>query len=256
RSSDVLVETIHKYGVTHATLPPVVVAGFAEDQRILLDTLIVAGDACPPDVVARWAEGRRMINAYGPTESTVCATMSEPLSGHITPQIGKPIRNMRVYVVDQDLQPAPLGVVGELYIAGAGLARGYLNQPALTAERFVADPFGESGRRMYKTGDLARWRQDGKLELIGRRDRQGKIRGFRVEPGEIEATLRKHAHVRDAVVTMWGEGEEKRLIGYVIRQQSEGEQEQARASHIGEWQQLYETIYAGSATSAGNFNIA
>jgi amino acid adenylation domain-containing protein len=216
RSSDVLAEIMHKYEATHATLPPLMVASLGEDQQIPLETLIVAGEACPPEVVSRWGEGRRMINAYGPTEATVCATMSEPLSGWVSPPIGRPISNARVYVLDQWLQPVPVGVVGELYIAGVGLGRGYLRRPDLTGERFVANPYGEDGKRMYRTGDLARWRADGNLEFEGRSDEQVKIRGFRIEPGEIEVALERRPEVGEAVVVAQGEGEEKRLIGYVV----------------------------------------
>src|SRR5690606_23000339 len=129
RSGDGLARLICAQGVTHATLPPAVVADLSEE--LPLATLIVAGEACPPDMAARWSAGRRMINAYGPTETTVCATMSAPLTGGSTPPIGRPIWNTRVYVLDGGLQPVPVGAAGELYVAGAGLARGYLHRPGL-----------------------------------------------------------------------------------------------------------------------------
>jgi nonribosomal peptide synthetase DhbF len=170
-----LAETLNRYAVSHALIPPAALASVPVGPFERFETLIVGGDACPADLVGRWSTGRRMVNAYGPTETTICATMSMPLAGTVVPPIGRPNRNVRVYVLDDGLEPVPIGVAGELYIAGPCLARGYLDRSALTAERFVADRFGPTGSRMYLTGDLVRWREGGTLEFLGRADQQVKI---------------------------------------------------------------------------------
>jgi amino acid adenylation domain-containing protein len=215
---EALADVVVSRGITHALIPPVALTTVPEGSELPgLRMLTVGGDACSAELVTRWAPGRRMINSYGPTEATVVSTWSGPLSpGDGVPAIGRPIWNTQVYVVDSALRPVPVGVVGELYVSGAGLARGYLHRAGLTAERFVACPFGPAGSRMYRTGDLVRWNPSGELVFAGRVDHQVKIRGFRIEPGEIETVLRRHAEVDDVVVVAREETPGvKRLVAYV-----------------------------------------
>ncbi|MGH8882962.1 MAG: amino acid adenylation domain-containing protein, partial [Stackebrandtia sp.] len=182
---EALAEVLAQRAVTHALIPPVALATVpqvvARTGLPQFHTVIVGGDACAPELVKYWAPGRRLINAYGPTEATVVSTWSRPLVADDggAPPIGRPIWNTQVYVLDDALRPAPVEVSGELYVAGGGLARGYLNRPGLTAQRFVANPFGKPGSRLYRTGDVVRWTAEGELAFVGRADEQVKIRGFR-----------------------------------------------------------------------------
>jgi amino acid adenylation domain-containing protein len=219
-----LLETLRRGRVTVATLSPSVLAILPPDDLPELRTVVSAGEAVDAATVQRWSGGRAFVNAYGPTEVTVCATSAHCEADGRAPAIGRPLENVRVYVLDAAGGPAPAGVPGELYVGGVGVARGYLGRPGLTAEKFVPDPFGrEAGARLYRTGDRVRWRPDGNLEFLGRVDAQIKVRGFRIEPGEIEARLAEHAGVREAVVLVREDAPgEKRLVAYVAGDQTPG----------------------------------
>ncbi|MBT2530520.1 amino acid adenylation domain-containing protein, partial [Streptomyces sp. ISL-99] len=216
--------------ISHTLMLPAALATLPEIELPHLRTLATGADKVGTELAARWSQRHRMINSYGPTEATVVAAMSEPLTGEGIPPIGGPVVNGRVYVLDGALRPVPPGVAGELYTAGPGLARGYLGRPALTAERFVADPFGPPGSRLYRTGDLVRWTADGTLEYLGRTDNQVKIRGFRIELGEIEAALSEAAGVADAlVIVRQDELAGQRLVGYVTADGADPESAALRA---------------------------
>jgi amino acid adenylation domain-containing protein len=203
--------------VTVVTLPPSLLAVLPEDRIPCVETVVSAGESCSDEIVARWSQGRRFINAYGPTEATVCATVHHAGAGSPGAVIGTPLAGVSAYVLDARGRPVPLGVKGELYVGGKGIARGYVNDPQLTAARFVPDPFSaQPGARMYRTGDLVRKRTNGWLEFVGRIDRQIKIRGHRVDPREIEEALIHHSTVADAVVTSSNTATGPRLTAYVV----------------------------------------
>ncbi|HEU0053270.1 MAG TPA: amino acid adenylation domain-containing protein, partial [Longimicrobium sp.] len=211
-----LLEILRSRRVTVATLPPSVLAVLPADGLPDLRTVVSAGEAVDAATAERWSADRAFVNAYGPTEITVCATCGEWARDGRAPAIGRPLPNVRTYVLDDAGRPAPAGVPGELFVGGIGVARGYLGRPGLTAERFVPDPFASApGGRLYRTGDRVRGRPDGELEFLGRVDAQVKLRGFRVEPGEIEAALRLCPGVAAcAVVVREDAPGERRLVAY------------------------------------------
>ena len=225
---DSLRALISESRITHVILPPTALSVLGTDDGLeTVRTLVVAGEACPPQMVVPWSRGRRFLNAYGPTETTIVASiqvLTEALASMDMLPIGKPLANIRMYLLDKWGQPVPVGVSGEIHIGGEGVARGYLNRPELTDERFLADPFsGESGARMYRTGDLGRWLPDGSIEYLGRCDFQVKIRGLRIELGEIEARLAEMPQVRDVVVVSRDDDSgDKRLVAYVTQDRFSG----------------------------------
>ncbi|QWF84040.1 D-alanine--poly(phosphoribitol) ligase subunit 1 [Amycolatopsis sp. CA-230715] len=236
-AGDDLAALINGNAITHTDVVASMLASIPERDLPTLRGFVVGGESCTAELVRKWSPGRTMMQVYGPTETTVVATMSDPLAASAeddAPPIGRPIPNAVARVLDANLRPVPHGVTGELYITGAGLARGYLHRRGLTAERFIADPYGgpidtaaqsasvggggrATGGRVYRTGDLVRWRADGNLEFVGRDDNQVKIRGFRIELGEVEAAVASHGTVRQAVVIAREDQPGlKRLVAYVV----------------------------------------
>ena len=232
---------VARHAVNYLDTTPSLLAAMVEaaPSAVALHRTVIGGEEAQPSLHHRLRErlGKVPItNTYGPTECCIDATafvLDEiPDDGRIP--IGRPLTNYRAYVLDGGLQPVPAGVSGELYIAGAGLARGYLGRAGLTAERFVADPFGPAGSRMYRTGDLARWRADGVLDFLGRADAQVKLRGFRIEPGEIEAALVRHGSVAQAaVIAREDVPGDKRLVAYVVPARDQAADAAALRAHLG-----------------------
>jgi amino acid adenylation domain-containing protein len=231
-SAEQFLRSCGELGITVLDLPTAywhhLAAALRAENLAIPDSLrlvILGGEQALPAHVATWLEhadeNTRLVNTYGPTETTVVATACD-LSGRAKPisssiPIGRPIRNAAAYVLDRFLKPVPIGVAGELYIGGAGVARGYHNRPELTAEKFIPNPFSDGSARLYRTGDVVRYRSDGNLEFLGRKDNQVKIRGFRVELEEIEQAIRTHESVSDAVVVAREDDDDnKRLCAYVV----------------------------------------
>ncbi|AQA26133.1 amino acid adenylation domain protein [Rhodococcus sp. MTM3W5.2] len=214
---DELAGLVREQRVSHLMSAPAAMGTMRAEDLPDLEMVGVGGDVCPPELVARLAPGRRFFNGYGPTETTIVVTLTGTLAAGDPITIGAPIGGVGAVVLDTRLRPVPIGVVGELYTSGAGLARGYHDRAELTAGKFVANPFGEAGTRMYATGDLVRWTSDGELDFMGRADSQVKLRGLRIELGEIESALLACAGVAQAVVTVHEDPHTgQRLLGYVV----------------------------------------
>lgn len=202
-SANDLLDLLRQQRISHIILPPSVLSVLPELHLDSLKVVISAGEACNRTIIDRWIAGRTVVNAYGPTEVTVCAStfQIDELERFSVIPIGRPIQNMQLFILDPQMNPVPVGVTGELYIGGIGLARGYINRPDLTAEKFVPDPFSSvKGGRLYRTGDLARHLPDGNVEFLGRFDYQVKIRGYRIELEEIETVLEKHPAIAEVLV--------------------------------------------------------
>ncbi|TRU25538.1 MAG: amino acid adenylation domain-containing protein [Microcystis aeruginosa Ma_QC_B_20070730_S2] len=278
-----LIKQLRDNKITHITLPPSALVVLPLDNLSSLQTIIVAGEACSPELVKKWSQGRNFFNGYGPTEGSVCATIAKctPVDEKIT--IGRPLPNVQIYILDPHLQPVPIGVAGELHIGGAGLARGYLNRPELTAEKFISNPFvsldppltpldkgGNQWSKLYKTGDLARYLPDGRIEYLGRIDNQVKVRGFRLELGEIEAVLSQHPLVQEAVVIARADQTSDHdhdqlntnLVAYLVpalKDQVLPEQlAQWQSEYVSDWQKIYEESYSKPQpqTEDPTFNIS
>ncbi|MEL6553018.1 MAG: amino acid adenylation domain-containing protein [Cyanobacteria bacterium J06621_11] len=213
-----LSDLIGRHHVTHMTLTPSALMSVPYGDFPQLRMVLVGGEAPTPELINTWSQHRLFINAYGPTETTVNASMVACGNGHSVEPTLLPSTNKQLYILDKNLQLLPVGVVGELHIGGVGLARGYLNRPALTAERFIPNPFSEEEESLlYKTGDLASYLPDGRIKVLGRIDTQTKIRGFRIELGEVERIIQSHPQVKTALVTVREDTPgDKRLVGYAV----------------------------------------
>ncbi|WP_050478880.1 non-ribosomal peptide synthetase/type I polyketide synthase [Herbaspirillum rhizosphaerae] len=213
-----LLQALDAMHITHLQIPAALLAAMPVAPLPNLRTLIVGGELCPAAVASQWQQGRDLFIAYGPTETTVTVTAGRYAGAEAPLQIGRPLGDARIYVLDEQGAPAPIGVVGELCIGGPGVSIGYLNNPVLTQERFRTDPYsGDPLARLYRSGDRARWREDGSLDFLGRSDREFKLRGFRIAPAEIEAALSQQAGVTQALAMLRPDrAGERRLVAYVV----------------------------------------
>ena len=257
---------LHANEITHITLPPSFLSLLPNAALPHLSSLVVAGEVCNSDLVRKWGIGRNLYNAYGPTESTVCTSISLCNTGSEQVDIGKPLDNIRVYVVDRNNNLCPIGVPGELLIGGIGLAIGYHNRPELNAEKFISlSMTGMPPQRLYRSGDRARFLIGGEIEYLGRVDDQVKIRGFRIEPGEIESVLCTSPLVKDAAVVVSEDmAGEKRLYAYVCPNANweqkllAGAGSSIVAEQVAHWKEIFEDSYDYKASDFADatFNIS
>src|SRR5829696_5593947 len=247
-AGEALTALLQDQHVSAAMLTPTVVSSLDRARLDGLDTLIAIGEACPGELVAAWAPGRQMFNGYGPTETTIWVTCA-PLSAGQPVTIGAPIAGVCALVLDARLNPAPIGVVGELYVSGSALAHGYLGRVGLTAERFVANPYGGVGARIYRTGDLVRWTPAGTLEYLGRADSQIKLRGQRIELGEIENTLLACPQVTQAAAAVYHHATGAHLVAYITLEHTSTADHDAEI--VEEWQHLYDELYDAEMAVSG-----
>ncbi|MCP5063167.1 MAG: AMP-binding protein, partial [Ignavibacteriae bacterium] len=221
-SSEELVKVLKSLNITTVTLPPSVLSVIPKEYASELEnlkTIIVAGEKCSSELANRWSMNRQFVNAYGPTETTVCASMFTcPNKCEVNPPIGKSINNFQLYILDKNLIPVPVGIPGELYISGVGLARGYHNKPELSAEKFLPNPFSSKpGDKIYKSGDLVKYLPSGDIEFLGRVDNQVKLRGFRIELDEIESVISSYVQVNEALVMVREDSPGlKQLVTYMV----------------------------------------
>ena len=232
KDPELISQYILEHEINYIYLPPVLLSNLPRKKYESLRGIVYAGEPCDSETGKYWSNAYKLYNYYGPTEATIYSTGKQILGGD-THLIGSPLFNTQCYVLNSDLKPLPVGGVGELYLGGDGLARGYLNQPQLTAERFISNPFqteeekklGKKGR-LYRTGDLVRWLPDGNLEYLGRSDFQVKIHGFRVELGEIESVLNSYRGIKQSVVLVKDHAEgSKYLVGYYVSEVQLDEQD-------------------------------
>ncbi|RUO41303.1 hypothetical protein CWE22_03755 [Pseudidiomarina aestuarii] len=250
-----LLSLLEQEQISVATLPPALLNVMDAALLPKLRLLVVAGEATPLATMQRWSKGRRLINAYGPTETTVCTSLHVYQDGDLATTIGKPLANLKCYVLDAHLQPVPCGVPGELYVSGAGVAAGYLHQTELSSQRFIANPYGKNlgsaHQRLYRTGDSVRRLLNGDLDYLGRVDHQVKIRGNRVELAEIEAVLTEFPAIKQATAII-REREGQSYIAAYFTSQSLGQSDDV--SLVADWNKIYESEYGKK--SADDFNPA